>query len=224
MSEATTQQSTKRTKGGSGNLIGPAHSNVPIRYHSNVGYQSYVGDVMQRLRGGVARGVVFSDWMSCSSDWEEIPDRCVLCRGSILRGRDCRGPSFEGSKIKALNPLWICSFWCKTWNFKVFDGLLQMRGSNICPPPPIYSELSEYFPACPPVPFSLHTSTIAPHHPLTTHTTLSRNSAPFISDGYGAIFSVGGPVWAMDWAPVSTATANQILAVAPYRNRYDVSS
>ena len=27
----------------------------------------------------------------------------------------------------------------------------------------------------------------------------------------------------MDWAPVTTATANQILAVAPYRNRYDVS-
>ena len=27
----------------------------------------------------------------------------------------------------------------------------------------------------------------------------------------------------MDWAPVSTATANQILAVASYRNRYDVS-
>ena len=96
-----------------------------------------------------------------------------------------------------------------------------MRGSDIRPPPSPHSEVSSYSPSCPPVSFSLHSS--SPSSPHTNHT-LSRDSTPsLVADGYGAIFSVGGPVWAMDWAPVSTATANQILAVAPYGNRYDVS-
>ena len=37
------------------------------------------------------------------------------------------------------------------------------------------------------------------------------------------IFFAGGPIWAMDWAPVATVPTNQILAIAPYRHRDDVS-
>ena len=81
------QRSSSRTsKVGSSILIGPSYSNIPIRYHSKVSYQSYVGDILQRLRGGGARGVVFPDWMPCSSDWAEIPQRFVLLQGSIFEG------------------------------------------------------------------------------------------------------------------------------------------
>ena len=99
----TAQRSSYRTsKVGSSILIGPSYSNVPIRYHSKVSYQSYVGDVLQRLRGGGAGGVVFPDWMPCSSDWAEIPQRFALLQGPVLRGRDHRGPFLRGRDCRGL--------------------------------------------------------------------------------------------------------------------------
>ena len=76
------RQKCSKSKVGNGwNLIGPSYSNIPIRYHGKVSYQSYVREVLERLGGGVAGGVAFPDWMPSSSDWVEIPQRSV---GSII--------------------------------------------------------------------------------------------------------------------------------------------
>ena len=62
---------------GVSHLIGPPFSNVPVRYRGKVPYQSFVRDILSRLRGGGAGGVVFPDWIPSASDWVKVPQRSV---------------------------------------------------------------------------------------------------------------------------------------------------